>query len=107
MKYLYYNILSNSTDAFLGTVAVELDEEATLPPASRARHLACDILGADGAPGGIRAILSTEEMFEDYGLHTLQDDYEDDGQPSSYEEYQDLYGGDDYPEQWEGDGDDW
>ncbi len=101
MSYLYYNILSNSTDAFLGTVAVELDEEATLPPASRARLLACDILGADGAPGGIKTILSTEEMFEDYGLHGLENDYEDDGQPTMYEEYQDLYGGDNFPEQWD------
>ena len=25
---------------------------------------------------------------------------EDDGQPTLYEEYQDLYGGDDYDEQW-------
>jgi hypothetical protein len=36
------------------------------------------------------------------------EDY-DDGQPTMYEEYQDLYGGDDFPEQWEDsyDGMDW
>ena len=29
------------------------------------------------------------------------DEWEDDGQPTHYEECQDLYGGDDYAEQWE------
>ena len=29
------------------------------------------------------------------------DEWEDDGQPPHYEECQDLYGGDDYIEQWE------
>ena len=29
------------------------------------------------------------------------DEWEDDGQPTHYEECQDLYGGDDYIEQWE------
>ena len=29
------------------------------------------------------------------------DEWEDDGQPTHYEECQDLYGGDDYMEQWE------
>ena len=31
------------------------------------------------------------------------DDWDDDGQPTHYEECQDLYGGDDYIEQWEDD----
>ncbi len=31
------------------------------------------------------------------------DEWEDDGQPTHYEECQDLYGGDDYIEQWEND----
>lgn len=31
------------------------------------------------------------------------DEPEDDGQPSMYEEYQDLYGGDDFAQQWEPD----
>ena len=31
------------------------------------------------------------------------DEWEDDGQPTHYEECQDLYGGDDYIEQWEDD----
>lgn len=77
-RSIFYNILSNSTDAFLGTVAVELDPEAVLPPSIRARHIACDILTAPGAcptkvdrgaPGGIRAIMSTREMFDAYGLN--------------------------------------
>ena len=29
------------------------------------------------------------------------DEWEDDGQPTHYEEMQDVYGGDDYVEQWE------
>ncbi len=29
------------------------------------------------------------------------DEWEDDGQPTHYEEMQDVYGGDDYIEQWE------
>tara|TARA_B100002019_G_C21037040_1_gene482531 strand:- start:246 stop:449 length:204 start_codon:yes stop_codon:yes gene_type:complete len=28
-------------------------------------------------------------------------EYDDDGQPTHYEEMQDVYGGDDYSEQWE------
>ncbi len=35
-----------------------------------------------------------EEEIED-------EEFEDDGQPTMYEEYQDLYGGDDFPEQWD------
>ena len=31
------------------------------------------------------------------------DEWEDDGQPTHYEEMQDVYGGDDYFEQWEDD----
>jgi len=31
------------------------------------------------------------------------DEWEDDGQPTHYEELQDVYGGDDYIEQWEDD----
>ena len=31
------------------------------------------------------------------------DEWEDDGQPTRYEELQDVYGGDDYIEQWEDD----
>ena len=31
------------------------------------------------------------------------DDWDDDGQPTHYEEMQDVYGGDDYFEQWEDD----
>lgn len=66
---IYYNIYSNSTDAFLGTVGVEYNPRRETPPAERARAIACEILGADGAPGGIRAIMSTEKMFALYGLN--------------------------------------
>ena len=31
------------------------------------------------------------------------EEWEDDGQPTQYEELQDVYGGDDYIEQWEDD----
>lgn len=68
MQTLFYNILANNTDAFLGTVAVRLptDNDA---PAAKAREIACEILGADGAPGGIRAVMSTVEMFKAHGLN--------------------------------------
>jgi len=49
------------------------------------------------------AVLARQEAEEDddYELDDFEhdfapeDDYEDDGQPTMYEEYQDLYGGDD------------
>lgn len=68
-EFLYYNILSNSTDAFLGTVRVKIEQDPNLPPASRARNIACGVLGGNGAPGGIRAIMSTEEMYNDYKIN--------------------------------------
>ena len=71
MSQLYYNIFSNSTNAFLGTVAVESNPRRETPPAERARAIACDILGGDGAPGGIRAVMSSEKMFSEYGLNGL------------------------------------
>ena len=47
----------------------------------------------------------TEEVLESYMADAHDGDFEDedDGQPTEYEEWQDLYGGDDYPQQWEGD----
>jgi hypothetical protein len=70
---IFYNIFSNSTDAFLGTVAVDLVKKpiSDTHPASRAVAIAtaCDILGGNGAPGGIRAVMSTREMFDAYGLN--------------------------------------
>lgn len=75
---LYYNIFSNSTEAFLGTVAVETHTRYGRPinagvggagPAARAKAIACDILGGDGAPGGIKAIMSTREIFIAHGLN--------------------------------------
>ena len=36
------------------------------------------------------------------GIESIEvDEWEDDGQPTHYEECQDLYDGDDYVEQWE------
>jgi hypothetical protein len=37
--------------------------------------------------------LSVEQVEDSIGL--IEDTYEDDGQPSEYEEWQDVYGGDD------------
>ena len=47
---------------------------------------------------------TTEEELIDDLADSIEDDEEDlenDGQPTMYEEYQDLYGGDDFPEQWD------
>ena len=43
------------------------------------------------------------EEWEDYAMNDDDVYLEDDGQPTHYEECQDLYGGDDYIEQWEDD----
>tara|TARA_B100000902_G_C26909726_1_gene716250 strand:+ start:361 stop:534 length:174 start_codon:yes stop_codon:yes gene_type:complete len=37
----------------------------------------------------------------DSRVDSPDDQWEDDGQPTHYEELQDVYGGDDYVEQWE------
>ena len=42
---------------------------------------------------------SIEIEIEDIGDNELYD--EDDGQPSEYDEWQDLYGGDDSPYEWD------
>jgi len=68
MKPLFYSIFANTTEAFLGTVRVELPT-AEDAPAAAARRIACEILGADGAPGGIKAVMSTRENFSQYGLN--------------------------------------
>lgn len=65
---LFYNIIANGTEAFLGTVRVELPT-ANDAPAAAAHTIACEILGANGAPKGIREIMSTREMFVQYGLN--------------------------------------
>ena len=65
---LFYNILANGTNAFLGTVRVELPT-ANNEPGTAALAIACEILGANGAPKGIRAIMSTRDMFVLYGLN--------------------------------------
>ena len=52
-----------------------------------------------------------DEMFQNAIYNSREDvvdvdeseEWEDDGQPTHYEECQDLYGGDDYIEQWEED----
>ena len=46
-------------------------------------------------------IMTDEEYDEAMKDHVLNDDWEDEGQPTHYEECQDLYGGDDYDSQWE------
>lgn len=69
VKQLYYNIYSRRTDAFLGTVNVKIIRTPAPTPVTRAVRIACDILGANGAPDGIKAILSTEKQFNLYGLN--------------------------------------
>lgn len=46
------------------------------------------------AYNGSVAVVEVEDDLYDHDEKEF-DDYEDDGQPSLYEEYQDLYGGDD------------
>ena len=46
-------------------------------------------------------ITSESEEWEDYAMNDDDVYLEDDGQPTHYEEMQDVYGGDDYVEQWE------
>ena len=41
--------------------------------------------------------LSTNDSIE----IEIEDEYEDDGQPTEYDEWQDLYGGDDSPYEWD------
>jgi hypothetical protein len=65
---LFYNIYAIGTEAFLGTVRVELPT-AEDAPAAAARAIACTILGGNGAPKGIKAIMSTADMFAQYGLN--------------------------------------
>ena len=48
----------------------------------------------------IPTIISEDEEDEDEDWDD-DEEYEDEGQPTHYEECQDLYGGDDYIEQWE------
>jgi len=45
---------------------------------------------------------SRYDMVDDVEIESIEI-VEDDGQPTHYEECQDLYGGDDYIEQWEDD----
>ena len=42
---------------------------------------------------------SRYDMVDDVAIESIEI-VEDDGQPTMHEEYQDLYGGDDYDEQW-------
>ena len=46
---------------------------------------------------------SREDVVDAVDVDLDSDEWEDDGQPTHYEECQDLYGGDDYFEQWEDD----
>lgn len=49
-------------------------------------------------------LMRDDSEFDVFDLHTSEaelDDFEDDGQPDLHTEMQDLYGGDDYVEQWE------
>lgn len=43
---------------------------------------------------------SRYDTVDDVGIESIEI-VEDDGQPTMRDEYQDLYGGDDYTEQWE------
>ena len=69
---LYYNIYALETEAFLGTIRVYSplhNTPSTTPPSKRAMAKACSILGGNGAPAGIKAVMSTVEMFRQHGLH--------------------------------------
>ena len=47
----------------------------------------------------VDGLVDVEQFAEDFtndSIDTLRDMMEDDGQPTMYEEYQDLYSGDDY-----------
>ena len=44
---------------------------------------------------------SREDVVDAVDVDLDSDEWDDDGQPTHYEECQDLYGGDDYIEQWE------
>lgn len=81
MECFYYNIYGNETNAFLGVIRVPYEPDSDTPPATRARMKAVEILSpvlvekdatgefVGGAPGGIRAVMSSEEMFDQYGLN--------------------------------------
>ena len=45
----------------------------------------------------------SEEVASSYANEYITLLFDDDGQPTHYEEMQDVYGGDDYIEQWEDD----
>ena len=44
---------------------------------------------------------SREDVVDAVDVDLDSDEWEDDGQPTHYEEMQDVFGGDDYIEQWE------
>jgi hypothetical protein len=44
---------------------------------------------------------SREDVIDAVDVDLDSDEWDDDDQPTHYEECQDLYGGDDYIEQWE------
>ena len=46
---------------------------------------------------------SREDVVDAVDVDLESDEWDDEGQPTHYEECQDLYGGDDYFEQWEDD----
>ena len=46
---------------------------------------------------------SREDVVDAVDVDLESDEWDDEGQPTHYEECQDLYGGDDYIEQWEDD----
>tara|TARA_B100000497_G_scaffold126221_1_gene164535 strand:+ start:654 stop:863 length:210 start_codon:yes stop_codon:yes gene_type:complete len=46
---------------------------------------------------------SREDVVDAVDVDLDSDEWDDDDQPTHYEECQDLYGGDDYIEQWEDD----
>ena len=46
---------------------------------------------------------SREDVVDAVDVDLESDEWDEEGQPTHYEECQDLYGGDDYFEQWEDD----
>ena len=46
---------------------------------------------------------SRDDVVDAVDVDLDSDEWDDEGQPTHYEECQDLYGGDDYIEQWEDD----
>lgn len=63
----------------------------------------CDYCGPD-TNDGVSELM--DYLDDEFGAHDFEDSYEDDGQPSEYDEWQDYFGGDDW-DHGQYDTDDW